>query len=156
MRVGNACLRDGVHRRHLGTRLLEHGLLDRAQTPHLFPHLHLGVAVGLQYRCGTSGNSAAIPVTNASCWSDSHSATGVPSAAAHSLALASSRRTSHAVADNSGSANHTRFWVNSRTTYNVSCPFSGCSPSIERRIALVAEYCRRKAAGSSCRAANMV
>lgn len=25
----------------------------------------------------------------------------------------------------SGSANHTHLWVNSRTTYKVSCPFSG-------------------------------
>ena len=32
--------------------------------------------------------------------------------------------------DNNASANHTRLRRNSRTTYSVSCPFSGCKPSI--------------------------
>ena len=69
-----------------------------------------------QERWGTSGNSAAIPVTNASCLSESHSATGLPNDSAHSRALTIRRRTSSAVAESNGSANQTRFWVSSRTT----------------------------------------
>ena len=40
------------------------------------------------------------------------------------------RGLSDAELDKSGVANHTRLHLSSRTTYSVSCPFSGCSPSI--------------------------
>ena len=40
------------------------------------------------------------------------------------------RRTSSVALESKGSANHTRLPISSRTTYNVSWPFSGCKPSI--------------------------
>ena len=58
----------------------------------------------------------AIPGTTASCRSDNHNTTSLPNFSAHALALAIKRRTSSAVAEINGSANHTRFWVSSRTT----------------------------------------
>jgi hypothetical protein len=48
--------------------------------------------------------------------SDIHPATGRRSASAIALARWSNRRTSSLVLERSGSANHTRFAVNSRTT----------------------------------------
>src|SRR5262245_53013581 len=67
-------------------------------------------------RCGPPGDSAAMPVTSASCRPDNPSATGLPRASAHPLAWAMSRRTASAVAEINASANQTRLPVSSRTT----------------------------------------
>src|SRR5512135_1440079 len=62
------------------------------------------------------GSMGCYPLTNASCLSDIQSPTGVPKDWAHSLAFRIRRRTSSSVAESNGSANQTRFRVNSRTT----------------------------------------
>ncbi|MGA2502418.1 MAG: hypothetical protein ABSH20_32150, partial [Tepidisphaeraceae bacterium] len=69
-----------------------------------------------------------------------HPFTGLPSRWAQSRASSNSRRTSAAELEISLSANHTRRHDNSRTTYNVSCPFSGCKPSIESTTSLTSRY----------------
>ena len=46
--------------------------------------------------------------------------TVLPNDWTHSLAVTINRRTSSSDAEIKGSANHTRFWVSSRTTYRVS------------------------------------
>jgi hypothetical protein len=82
--------------------------------------------------------------------SETHAATGLP--------LAEARRnpaTSLAELETNASANQTRFNVNSRTTYNVSCPFSGCSPSMLNRNAFTAAYSSANTRGSCWRAASI-
>ncbi len=93
-----------------------------------------------QYRCGTSGNSPAIPVTKASCLSEIQSFTGLPNRSAHWRAWAIKRRTSDAVAESNASANQTRLPVAFRGPRRGSrCLFSGWRPSIERMISSTPE-----------------
>ena len=88
---------------------------------------------------GPAGLAGAIElarlVTKASCLSDSHNSIGLPNRVAQSLACWNNRPISAAVLDSNASANHTRFRCNSRTTYKVSCPFSGCRPSMVKTSA---------------------
>ena len=84
--------------------VFEHGLFDFPQPAHLASHLNLGVTIGLQHRLGQiaekmvvavamrhAGNSAAIPVTNASCLSEIQRLTVLFKDVAHSLAWAINR-----------------------------------------------------------------
>ena len=62
--------------------------------------------------------------------------------------LATGVQPESAVAEIKASANHTRFWVNSLTTYRVSCPFSGWRPSIEDDLIDLIRIARRRDLGS--------
>ena len=95
-----------------------------------------------------------MPLRKASCLSDIHPRTGLPRRAAHSRAWASNRRTSAAVLEISDSANHTRLRLSSRTTYSVSCPFSGCRPSMHSTKLSTWRYSSASLCGSCCRAAE--
>src|SRR6266568_4748301 len=138
---------------------LQPATFDSAQPPHLAAHLDLRATVHLQHRLGhitqqvvvtvsvrdagklagnrrdvlpgmNAGASRRFWVTKASCLSDIHPRTGLSRRSAHCRATTINRRTSGVALESKDSANQTRFLMSSRTTDNVSWPFSGCNPSI--------------------------
>ena len=122
---------------------VEDAPLHLTQPTDLAPHLHLRVAVALEHRLGEVAKEVVAAVAMRDPGKDLgdagderlllvrdplQSRTGLPSRFAHASACLSTLFTSGPELDSSGVANHTRLSLNSRTTYSVSCPFSGLQP----------------------------
>src|SRR5215471_12533195 len=107
---------------------LQHATFDSAQPPHLATHLDLRSTVHLQHRLGHITQKVVVTVTvrgagklTGNCLDKGILLIGHPPP---------NRLTSGVALESKDSANHTRLLMSSRTTYNVSWPFSGCKPSI--------------------------